>query len=490
MDIIKRAHEIGLFVTNITSDMGGSNQAMWSKFGIYVNKYSTPKVRIEHPCDSSRNLYLIPDVPHIIKNLRAAFVKMDFRYNGKLFSVEHVKRVAEMDETRDMKLAPNLKLSDMETGHFQKMKVSSAMHVFSNSVASAITFMVENNMIDKSVHKSAVDTAWFISTMNRWFDLMSSRTPAMALSKLHPEKFNEAKEFLMQVIDLFTHISIGKGQWKPVQTGIILATTGILQLAEELIDGGMDFVMTARLTQDCLENLFSTIRLKTATPSAIEFRNSLKIVTVAQFLKTPKNSSYQLDESTYLGSYLEKAPEIQTIELLDNTEEIVVFDEAKCISLDLCELNSLYYLCGWSLKCVPKCEDCVKSTISPSPVPSLSYASDLTERKEYKLNALRHPTEKVFLMFNDVEKVFLLWRDTITEVQGDVVAFLYGKISSAITDYTFTQCHDVKKLIVMKYLKLRIHITCQKLSKDNKDKSTSYMGSRSMAMREAVKKMK
>ena len=66
------------------------------------------------------------------------------------------------------------------------------------------------------------------------------------------------------------------------------AATGILQLAEELIEDGMGFLMTARLTQDCLENLFSTIRLKTATPCVIEFRNSLKIVTVAKFLKSPK----------------------------------------------------------------------------------------------------------------------------------------------------------------------------------------------------------
>ena len=54
---------------------------------------------------------------------------MDFHYNGKLLSVEHVKRVAEMDETRDMKLALYLKLSDVETGNFQQMKVSGAMHV-------------------------------------------------------------------------------------------------------------------------------------------------------------------------------------------------------------------------------------------------------------------------------------------------------------------------------------------------------------------------
>ena len=62
------------------------------------------------------------------------------------FSVEHVKHVAELDETRDLKLAPDLKLSDVEMGHFQKMKVSNAMLVFGNSKASAITSIVENNM--------------------------------------------------------------------------------------------------------------------------------------------------------------------------------------------------------------------------------------------------------------------------------------------------------------------------------------------------------
>ena len=62
MDIIKRAHEIGLFVTYITHKSGESDQARWSKFWIYVKNYSPPKVR----SDSSRNLYLIPDVPHII----------------------------------------------------------------------------------------------------------------------------------------------------------------------------------------------------------------------------------------------------------------------------------------------------------------------------------------------------------------------------------------------------------------------------------------
>ena len=44
----------------------------------------------------------------------------------------------------------------------------------------------------------------------------------------------------------------------------------------------MDFLMSAKLTQDCPGIVVSTLRLKTSKPSAIEFRNSRKIVIVAQ----------------------------------------------------------------------------------------------------------------------------------------------------------------------------------------------------------------
>ena len=57
-----------------------------------------------------------------------------------------------------------------------------------------------------------------------------------------------------------------------------------VQLAEEQIDDRMDFLITARVIQDCLANFFSAIRLETAIPSDIEYRNSLKIVTAAQSL--------------------------------------------------------------------------------------------------------------------------------------------------------------------------------------------------------------
>lgn len=90
---------------------------------------------------------------------------------------------------------------------------------------------------------------------------MSSRSPVTALSKLKVEKYDEAIAFLRQVIDVTLNLSIGNGHWKPGQTGTISSTLAVIDLSDQIFAHGLDFLLTARLTQDCLENLFSTIRL-------------------------------------------------------------------------------------------------------------------------------------------------------------------------------------------------------------------------------------
>ena len=108
-------------------------------------------------------------------------------------------------------IAPNLKLQAvLAPRHFDKMKVSSALHIFSHSVAKGIEFVVESNCMPLTAQETAQakDTAWFISTMNHWFDLMSSRSPVMALSHHRPEKYEEAVTFLKMVIRIFTSIKV------------------------------------------------------------------------------------------------------------------------------------------------------------------------------------------------------------------------------------------------------------------------------------------
>merc|ERR1719411_341638 len=97
-------------------------------------------------------------------------------------------------------------------------------------------------------------------------------------------------------------VKIGEqGRWQPTQTGIILSTTAILELQERLLSEGLPFILTSRFSQDKLENLFSQIRRRRATPTPFEFRNALKIVTIAQFLYKPKGGSYEEDDGVYIA---------------------------------------------------------------------------------------------------------------------------------------------------------------------------------------------
>lgn len=86
---------------------------------------------------------------------------------------------------------------------------------------------------------------------------------------------------------MISELQIGrKREWKPLQTGVILSTTSIISLAGDLLDRGiLEFLLTSRLTQGCIENLFSVVRSKNPVPTAREFKYALKTTTVAQYLK-------------------------------------------------------------------------------------------------------------------------------------------------------------------------------------------------------------
>jgi len=168
LQLIKRAHDIGLFVTSVMADMGSANQAMWSSFEITTRGLPQTTCSVEHPQVNGRRLFFIADVPHLIKNLKSAFCRYDITTpDGRHISAKRLTALIAHDESRDLQLAPNLKSNDIDSTHFQKMKVSSALHVFSNTVRSSIEFMDRTGLLSAEDQKSALDTAWFTKTINR-----------------------------------------------------------------------------------------------------------------------------------------------------------------------------------------------------------------------------------------------------------------------------------------------------------------------------------
>ena len=361
LTVLRKSHDIGIHVISVTSDMGSSNQAMWKSFGIVCSRFSEIVNKIPHPCVPERYLYFMADVPHVIKNLKASMINGNtitltddianqFNLDCRIINVEPVKALVSFQKDKDLKLAPKLNEASVNPSHFEKMKESHALNFFSHSVSSSLQYLVQH----EGHNSNYLTTAWFLELCDRWFNLMSSRHPVMALSKINMNSYENAILHLNSVISVFQYILFGKkGHWKPVQTCIILTTTSMLEVHRELLDNGHTFVLTSRFTQDCLENLFGCVRLKNPVPSALEFKQALKSITVAQFLKRPSSGSYQDDDSSYLAEFLNH-PTVPS----SSTSNTDVFNQIdyECSanqSLEQSESNR-YYLGGYCVLQIKK----------------------------------------------------------------------------------------------------------------------------------------
>lgn len=167
------------------------------------------------------------------------------------------------------------------------------------------------------------------------------RSPQVALGIKDKEdieslnKYNSTVLFLQSVIELFRNLNIGmqrkntknrsikvlpctstniennhekngceKYDFKPVQAGIMLTTKSVKELSNYLLNSrGYLFVLGGRLSQDCLENLFSLIRARNVIPNALQFNQNLKLIAISQYTKPLQHSNYDEDERQFLHCF-------------------------------------------------------------------------------------------------------------------------------------------------------------------------------------------
>ncbi|KAM7287684.1 uncharacterized protein ISCGN_031375 [Ixodes scapularis] len=385
--LIKECEFIGIRIDAIITDMGPGNQAIWSICGIGATKRGKTSVSCAHPCanGSDRQLFFIADAPHVLKNLRGHLVRGqlisipdEIVERNKLptseVSLSYVRDVAQRDGTSALKLAPHLKDKHLDPNHYEKMSVSSALAVLNHSTGSAIRVLVKEGKMSPA----AVTTAWFLETVYKWFRLMTSRTKSLAMSELNSRKHDDAVEFLSEVLDLFKKMTIhlpGKSpSWKPVQTGVVISTTAALSLQNlYLTQNNFKYLFLSRLTQDALENLFSVIRQKNATPRPLQFKTALRTITLSQFFQPCRTGNYEMDDAEYLADFISKrqaespsqevlqqdgAAAIQDesawelpdddVQMLAQVVDVLSDSQAAMGELQSTDKQSLHYLCGYT----------------------------------------------------------------------------------------------------------------------------------------------
>lgn len=121
-------------------------------------------------------------------------------------------------------------------------------------------------------------------------------------------------------------------------------------------------MLTSRFTQDCVENLFSQIRIRQKKPTALQFKNLLKSVSISQFLTKIPGSSYDADDQEWLINFPSNVKQVKenkeikyvaapvtTNNTINGLELINISKEAAYSRFDDAEKNVIYHIAGMVL---------------------------------------------------------------------------------------------------------------------------------------------
>ena len=276
---LDKMKKCGLSVVNFTSDQG-------SNFCSLVGQLSVDE---EKPFffHGKEKIFVTPDPPHLLKSSRNALLDHNIIIPSGKASWTHIRALFEHDRLQVSRLVPKLTLQHVEPPPiYGKMSVNRAAQVLSNRVACALKTYVSVGALPEDV----LATAEYCEYLDKIFDVLNSSrrngvTPFKSAlfpdSEIRQTFISEAIMWLksLKIVDKDNNVINNRFRFI---NGLILALSSVQQLTLYLCkEFNFEFLLTRRLCQDPLENLFGVIRGKNgfnANPSPLIFARSCKII--------------------------------------------------------------------------------------------------------------------------------------------------------------------------------------------------------------------
>jgi hypothetical protein len=266
-------------------------------------------------------------------------------------------------------------------------------------------------------------------------------------------------------------------------------TQSLLDLFASLVaTGSYQYLLTSRLTQDALENLFSQIRGRgNSHPNPVHFRHSIRLISVSQFLAVPKRSSYHVTDCDFAVSLLKPAQSLPAQVLPSQAKMSNNHEEIGSSTVDsTLELNALCYLTGWIAfklkRQLNPCSLCVDYLVSTDSEDKSMPQAQLTVLKSY--GWLTMPSKSLQDVILAAEGIFKSNQaDCLNSANS--LQLLLDKSSSILNRSDIPTCHNVCLEVLKKYFRLRSHIFVSGLNKSAAEEK--QFGSKSAKCRTTVK---
>ena len=307
-------------------------------------------------------------------------------------------------------------------------------------------------------------TAWFLELTGKWVELISNRTPSLALSLKNPEKFNETVEFLKEYMDIIDSTKITRKQKDgryPLQKGILLTTSSFIDASFDLLTThGYDKVYSSHFGTECQESDFSRIRTNTnnKAPTPRELKKAMKVLSVVRSLKPSLHANCEEDGSKFLTSLAnakamraskrqeeEEDDYVEVPEAPAFTEQLEIEDPKHVLLMGYVLLETV---CKQS-----KCEIC--SSVFTSNQPTKVYHRFVKEC-DFTGKALCYATEAGYMMFSACEAIFQANKDKMYQKKWLINKFSKAavkRVKESMPD--LPQCHLT--IVIKRYFKIRLN---------------------------------
>lgn len=307
LDIFHNAKEINLNIISITSDIDSNNQAIWDTLELDLTRQGIFNNTIDHLLDPSKKIFIFADVPTIFKQFKLMLIMnktiiipedLQEKYNlpTNIISSHHITDLISLQTVFRFRLVPKPSFADLLPYDLDKLaafkpKVKNVQNV---DISDALKLVAKLN---KKIEY--LTTAWFIDILTKWFDIMTAKSPATALSKLNEETFNENLRFLNEFIDIIDQLEIKMevDVSNTTKIGTLISTKSMIQLQQSLLNHkNFFYLLSSRFFSNYLENLFNVLKAKNVSINARNIEKNLKTLCVAQYLKCPRSSMLDEDD--------------------------------------------------------------------------------------------------------------------------------------------------------------------------------------------------
>ena len=143
----------------------------------------------------------------------------------------------------------------------------------------------------------------------------------------------------------------------PSVAGFQLTVAGLLTVWDRFGGDPLDFLLTRRLNQDALENMFGVIRMsggQNDVPDAVQFRWALRKAVTNSLLLAPDSANCEPDGDSLLNSVTSVARRTDdacpTVKAAVENPENEMESEFLRVPLDVADANNLTYVGGYLLR--------------------------------------------------------------------------------------------------------------------------------------------